>query len=583
MSTKLPKITVGDVQQLAAAKVFDRGSSYFRSGALIDPIRQGTELRAYCEGSSYQPYRVTATLGPDGIQHTSCTCPYDWGGICKHVVTLLLAWVEQPETFQEIPPLDDLLVNRSKEELAEIIKEMLKREPDLARLLELPTQPDRSSPLNLDAFRRQIEYAVRQYDHYDYPNAQGVARELDHLVGNADGFREAGDWKSAGEIYALILSEVVSQYDELYDEDGDVAIQLQSCAEGLDNCFAAGSPDDDSRERWLTALLEAELKDIEMGGIDLATPAGDVLVENATDAEWTWIEARVRAAINQQTGRFSDWPKEALMGLLIHRLELKGRDNEVDDLILRQGSPRQQAFLLVDRGQFEQAIDVANQHFVGLPGLIIDFADALVEAGANEAAVAFMTAQLGQDNRQTTYLEWLAKHAQETGDVKVALKLWRQKLEMRPTLETYQAVKNVAEMLGQLPEVRREALNALEKEQAWSVLIDIALDEDDVGRALNLLPKLTGWHSQNYALKVAAAAETNFPQQAIRIYTRQVESLIGQRGRENYRSAAGLLKRVKALFRQQQDEAAWQELIQETRHDHSNLPALRDELNKAGL
>ena len=162
MSERFSSITEADVRRLASEQSFNRGASYFRSGTIFEPVRQGNELRAYCHGSSYEPYRVSATLGPQGVAATHCTCPYDWGGICKHIVALLLTWVHEPEAFQAVAPLDEALAGRSKEELIALIQEMLKREPDLVRLLELPVRPDRQAPLDLDVFRRQINYALRR-------------------------------------------------------------------------------------------------------------------------------------------------------------------------------------------------------------------------------------------------------------------------------------------------------------------------------------------------------------------------------------------------------------------------------------
>jgi uncharacterized Zn finger protein len=175
-----PVITEEDIQKLSSSESFQRGEEYYSQGALSELVRQENVLRGYCEGSSYEPYRVTATLSERGIAHTGCTCPYDWGGICKHRVALLLAWVYEPESFESIPPLDELLVGRSKEELVLLIKEMIKRSPELARILELPVQPDRQMPLDLEAFRRQIGYALRQGGRYDddYPDSDTVATEL---------------------------------------------------------------------------------------------------------------------------------------------------------------------------------------------------------------------------------------------------------------------------------------------------------------------------------------------------------------------------------------------------------------------
>jgi len=381
MNETLPTITEADIQRLSTEQSFERGRSYYRGGALFELVQQGNELRAYCEGSSYDAYRVSAQLGRQGIESTRCTCPYDWGGICKHLVALLLTWAHEPEIFHATPPLGEMLANRSQEELIALIKEMLKREPDLMRLLELPIQPDRQTPLSLDAFRRQISYALnREDDYYGSPDPEAVATELSALVDTADRFREGGDWLNAGAIYTLILDEVVPRYENLYDDDGDIAIVLQSCAQGLNLCLTLGEPDDETRGLWLEALLEAELKDVAMGGIDLAFPAGEVVIDQATDEEWVWIEARVRQAIAGLSSGYSDWSREALVGFLAHRLKATGQAAKEADLVFELGSPRQQAFLLVERGHFDEAVALAKEHFSELPGLVIDFANALVEA-----------------------------------------------------------------------------------------------------------------------------------------------------------------------------------------------------------
>ena len=75
----LPRLTEAQVLQLANQQSFERGKSYYRDGAIVEPVRQGWALRAQCEGSDDEPYVVSATLAPHGIAATSCTCPYDWG------------------------------------------------------------------------------------------------------------------------------------------------------------------------------------------------------------------------------------------------------------------------------------------------------------------------------------------------------------------------------------------------------------------------------------------------------------------------------------------------------------------------
>lgn len=576
---KILSITEADIKQLSTEQSFQRGLNYYRGGALFDLVRQGNELRAYCEGSSFEAYRVSAEIGEQGVESVTCTCPYDWGGICKHSVALLLTWVRKPDSFHTIAPLDEMLAHRSKEDLIVLIKEMLKREPDLTRLLELPVQPDRQTPLNLDAFRRQISYALRMADDYDYRGAEAVATELSALVDNAHRFYEGDDWANAGALYALVLNEVAADYEEIYDENGDVALVLQDCAEGLGKCLAEGEADAEARREWLEALLEAEFKDIEMGGIDLAYPAAEILINQATDEEWTWIEQLIRRAIAGQSNRYSDFGQERLVRFLANRLEMQGDEDQADELALELGSPQQQAFMLIEHHRFDEAVAIAQAHFTDLPGLVTRFADVLVEAGAGPTAEAYMAGLL--NTRQGAwYRDWLAQYAEKSGDLSGALQRWQESFTENPGFKTYQSLREVARQLGQWEGLRPKLLAQMEDQKKWTDLIEVALDEADIPRAIELLPNMR-WG--NYERRVAQAAERDYPRDSIRIYSRHIEGLIQARDRENYRQAATLLDKVRKLYQKLDEQDTWQQYIGRIRAENSNLPALQDELNKAGL
>ncbi len=57
-----PQLTESVIRRLANEPSFTRGKSYYHGGATLDPVRQGMELRADCQGSQYEPYQVSATL-----------------------------------------------------------------------------------------------------------------------------------------------------------------------------------------------------------------------------------------------------------------------------------------------------------------------------------------------------------------------------------------------------------------------------------------------------------------------------------------------------------------------------------------
>lgn len=575
MPEAMPSLSEADIRALASAQSFERGVSYYHSGAVFNTQKVGNELRGHCRGTDYTPYRISVELGSGGIRAASCTCPYDWGGICKHLIALLLTWVHTPEVFQSVAAVDERLAGKSKAELIALVQEMLKRQPDLERLLDWPLQAEPGSPFDLDAFRRQIDFLLR----VDFPDPQELADELAAIAETGDRFAAKGHWIAAGSIYQLILNEIVPPYDELYDEEGDISSVLQQCAVGLERCLTEGTPDAANRSEWFDALLEAEFKDIEMGGVDLAYPAGRVLVEHASDEEWLGIEAQVREKIYAMTGWYSRWGQESLVNLLARRLESTGRAAEISELIFELGSEVQQTFELIKQRRFEQAVGTAREHFTDLPGLVLQVADALMAAGGIDEAVAYVTSLLETRSR-TSYLHWLAQQAEHQQKLSNAIQWWLSLFRERPSLETYKKLRAAAQQIEGWAPLRPDLIQKLEANQQWDLLIEIALEEGEVSRALELLPRQR-WSRLD--LKVARAAETDDPQAAIQIYRRQVDRLIAHRGRENYRQAASILQRVRAIYKRLTNEPDWGAYLTELREQNRRLPALQDELDKAGL
>ena len=114
MTETLTTIKENDIRTLASSQSFERGAAYYRSGALFNTRCVGDELRGHCHGSGYTPYRVSVRWGPHGIEAAYCSCPYDWGGICKHLVALLLAGVHTPEVFQAVAPTAERLAEKRR-------------------------------------------------------------------------------------------------------------------------------------------------------------------------------------------------------------------------------------------------------------------------------------------------------------------------------------------------------------------------------------------------------------------------------------------------------------------------------------
>src|SRR5947209_7960646 len=156
MST-IPTLDEQDIQALVGDQSFRRGEQYFSRGAIFDTRRQGMMLKARCEGSRSEAYHVQVTFDATDISDVDCTCPR--GGRCKHVAALLLTWLARPEEFLEEEDVGTILEQCDKAELIAIIRQMLRRNPDLEQVVQARNK--RQAQVSSEVYRRQAETAFR--------------------------------------------------------------------------------------------------------------------------------------------------------------------------------------------------------------------------------------------------------------------------------------------------------------------------------------------------------------------------------------------------------------------------------------
>jgi uncharacterized Zn finger protein len=161
----IPRLTISAVRRWTDDVYFQRGESYYAGGAIYEQRRQGMMIKSKCFGSQSPFYRQEVLFNSKGIESAQCSCPVGAGGHCKHAVALLLTWVNEPDSFQEVEAFDVVLEKRSKPELIALIKQMLEQEPDLESLLDLPLSAEDGTPMDMKAIRRQAQQAFRGMDY----------------------------------------------------------------------------------------------------------------------------------------------------------------------------------------------------------------------------------------------------------------------------------------------------------------------------------------------------------------------------------------------------------------------------------
>ncbi len=579
----IPSITEQQIRAWIDGRSLERGEAYLQNGALFELRRQGVRLKARCQGSGAEAYYVQATLGTQGVVAAACSCPVGGGGRCKHVAALLLAWQRTPGEFVELEEMDSALERRSKAELIALVKQMLRQQPDLESLLAIPLPSSEKQVTQADpeVYRREVLAAFRRGGD-DWGATARIARELLTITAIGDGFLGQEDYVGAVAVYQPVLAEVLEQFESYRDEEGSLYRVIGACVEGLGACLT-NQQDPATREVILRSLFAVYRSDVESGGAGFGEDAVELLLGSTNPAERGMIATWVRDALPRGSSWSDGWERQTFGGFL---LELEGDvlDDEMFLGVCREtGRVHDLVDRLLDLSWVGEAVTEARKagdyDSLGL-------ADIFLRHEQGDVAERLML-ERAEKTTDTRVLEWLESYYRSHGGDSAALALAERIFRLRPSLEKYRELRDLAERLGRWDSLRLGLLGFLQEGRNPVLLIRIHLEEREIDRALETLE--SWWTRQGYSigsevsLDVARAAEEGRPRAALEIYRRSVERLIAQRGRGNYAEACELLIRVRDLHRRLGEEAFWRDYVGDLRERNRQLRALKEELAVAGL
>ena len=240
---QLPQLTPHQIRSRCTAQSFERGLEYFHAGAIGNPVLQDWRLSARCQGSLPRPYRTSVELMPTGIAATRCSCPYDAEGDCKHIVALLLTYIEAPETICRIDDLLATLALKPKSSLLQIISELLKRNPQLAPIVQvdadMPDTPPHLGQLPLvEIYKERIDQIFGS-GFLEQHQLRDVLVQLEKLVQHTQSLAQVGETEFALAIlHALIHQSIVRYADTL--QRGELPQFVNKCTKAFAHIAVTG-------------------------------------------------------------------------------------------------------------------------------------------------------------------------------------------------------------------------------------------------------------------------------------------------------------------------------------------------------
>ncbi len=616
-------LTWDELEAWAGAVIVSRGQRYQRNQqvqALARTARGG--LVAWVLGSHRYATRIETE---DGKLVAVCTCPY--GDICKHAVAVVLEYFEQVKRNHPTPTVteqdqrlqllehdddqeewdegdgdtDDedmpvparrsrtagkaapgawqsFLEQQTHAQLVTLLKDLAQHYPNARQFLA--DRHDLSAgavPKLVKALRIEIAELSEEPGWRHHWSGEGLIPDYSRVRDRLKALLTQGHTDAVVEVGAQIL-EAGTRQVEISDDEGETAEQIASCMDIVFQALPRSSRPPIEQMRWAVEADMADEYELCRGAKPFWDRSYPVKVWNGLADQLA--QHLAQASVNKAQGAFSDmFRRDRLSNWLILALERAGRQVEIIPLCQQEAEKTGSYLRLVEHlknaKQWEKAAEWIRKGIIATekqcPGI------------ASQLRTAFREMR----ERQRDWHATAALRAEE--------------FFLEPNVQTFQALEKAAQRARVGPAVRAAAMRYLEtgtrpdpSTQLWplpeselnpvsgrqpihppliDVLIDIAMAEKQPDEVIRWYDRrksrVQGWNSGWFVEdRIADAVVDTYPERAVTIWKQLAEEQIALTKPTAYEVAAGYLRKVGRVLKQQGKERDWQDYLSTLRRAH---------------
>ena len=566
------------LKSLSTPTSFSRGDELYQDGAIFDTSRQSNVLRGKCRGSSAPYYEIVVRLDEGGIQEAYCSCPYSFGGLCKHIIALMLTFIHSPDEFAEQKSVYELLESFAKDEIISVISKLVNRYPELYTWLQnetlvvsetsQPVQLQGKSRVSQAVYQNQIRRILSSLDGYRMSEAYwmmgDMVAQLSQIGDTAFEFLQAGDAQGALIIFSTLFIETGKGFSGFDDSDGYLSSFIEDLA--LPLCEAILSADLSNAERIkIYKKLEPIIRDLHSYGFDDL----DVILI-AINRGWS-DEPLIEA--EDYNPRYANYLNEVKLNIL----ERKNHIEEYLKICLKSGAIVRYVLKQIEIGEIDRALEVAFKNIASSDEALA-VAIALREANRLSDALSLAEKGLEMEGRKNELGLWLGPIEETQGRTEQAIQAYLAAYYEAPTLELYNALKRLtAENWLHLRPILM--LKLQENPSHARILADVYLAEQEWDQAIAIACKVSQW---DYVLleKVVDAVLPHRPDWVIQACEAQADGLIARTQSKYYSIAVNWLGKMKKAYISTGRKAEWLEYLENLKAKYYRRPALQAELRR---
>ncbi|MGA3013226.1 MAG: SWIM zinc finger family protein [Bacteroidales bacterium] len=537
-------IPLDQFEQIIDETILKRGYDYFKRGLVEATVKLSPgHFTAIVQGS--ESYEAEVTIQDEIVTNYSCTCPYDMGPVCKHVVALLFALqeeirgmnmasgktIDEPASEKEKKTkqktvneqVDEILTQAPVESLVEFIRERCIQDTAFCRLFmaQFTHHLEGESKGGYAQRVKSILTAAKgRHGFIEWDRTMDVGRAVNELLVTARKQFEIRNFRTTLLITCAVLEEMTKALQFADDSDGSIGGSIMEALDILDLAASEDLPEE--HRKWLFDDIVVAVNKRVLEGWDWDLDILFIAAKVMQGDKETSILMKLAETISR-----SEFEKERVQELVSVILRKSGRlaeaekfeANHMKNPVFRELAIKK----AMEKGDLDRAKDIAQE------GLRLD--------------------QKNKPGLADNWVDWLLKIAIELRDTETIIAHARYLLSQsnRDHMHYYQILKSyvtesewssfINELIKQLSaQGGYSDLNLLAwicvQEERWETLLEVC--------------------NQHFSLKEIREYEkylaARYPLELAGIYKQKIlELLENNTGRIYYREAARYVRRMKKM------------------------------------
>lgn len=612
-------ITDSDIKKLASDRSYERGLEIYEEDSVTKMEKRGNTLSGHVYGSAHEPYRVKVELDKDKIVSTYCTCPYDWGGICKHTVAVLFHYMQKPGQVVARASMDELLEGLNESELCHILMDLLELNPHLVDSIEITiagfkapgiktsspldkknaeSVETQSSTVDIAVFKRKARHIIKQADNWQdrygyYYDDEGddeklweTVNDFMELFNGVKPWLDAGDGRNALLILDAVMDPFMSWCTDL-EEFMDMEDPFDEVNTLFAEAFLSVSLSQEEKKQWEYKLY---------GWQDMISGIGfSLLFTEPMVTLWQgWQYPLLQDILKGKVLDKIDWVFEDiehdpddydsgekypvdydvdLTSIYLNVLERQGRNQEFLNLAKAQEEFIQYVSMLVKLDRNHEAMASALEHFK-TAAEAKKMSGMLHDKGMREDALKMATHGLSLEGTKYDIARWLRDEATKDDSDELALKAAKVAFVETFLFDDYLALKRLA---GGTWDAMKSDLLLNPVNNIFSDVIKIYLNEGMLKEAMAFIDK-DRYYDFSSIKKVVDAVYKQFPDWAILQCKRQGEPNMDQGKSKYYEYSVRWVERAGKAYIGAGRQKEWHDYLEGLIKKHHRKYSLRPRL-----